>query len=298
MEKSAMSLTDGSPDLVHPKLPAWTTVRHSYSSYFRHFSDVLRASWLWLIAVAALTSVAAWQQWSWMATAIANHAYPQMPKPAEMILLSGLSTALALFAGVSIAVAWHRLLILDERPGPSGSNVTTKDLWRYVLVGLALCLIVSWPALALTFPALIALPPVGHGSPSATFILTIMLGSLFQVAGGVVVLRCLMLLPARAIGNTGLTFRQAWNRTRGNIWRLFWGVWLTIAPPLLIAQIAFLALYGLPAPGVTFGEDVVARIAIFTTVVSVYNLLILPIGIGFLSHAYQHFFPAPIRHAA
>ncbi|QDW39360.1 hypothetical protein FFI89_020720 [Bradyrhizobium sp. KBS0727] len=31
------------------------------------------------------------------------------------------------------------------------------------------------------------------------------------------------------------------------------------------------------------------------TVFSVYYLLIVPIGIGFLSHAYRHFFQAPLE---
>ncbi len=42
---------------------------------------------------------------------------------------------------VSIAVAWHRLVILNERPGCSGCNIATKDLWRYVAAAIALFLI-------------------------------------------------------------------------------------------------------------------------------------------------------------
>jgi hypothetical protein len=82
-----MSLAEGPPDLPYPKLPFWDTVSLSYSTYFNHFIDALRASWLWLIAVAALTAVTSWQQWSWMATAMTNlepGVAPQMSKPTEM----------------------------------------------------------------------------------------------------------------------------------------------------------------------------------------------------------------------
>src|SRR5258708_2408172 len=123
-----MSLAEGPPDLPYPKLPFWDTVSLAYSTYFRHFNDALRTSWLWLIAVAALTAFASWQQWSWMATAMANlkpGLPPQMPKPTEMVLLLNLANILMLLAGVSIAVAWHRLMILNEQPGVSGSNVAT-----------------------------------------------------------------------------------------------------------------------------------------------------------------------------
>jgi hypothetical protein len=290
-----MSLAD--EQLSYPKLPLWHTIRLSYSTYFRHFNDALRASWLWLIIVAALTALATQQQWSWTATAMANHAYPQMPKPTDVIVLSGVNV-LALFTGASIAVAWHRLMILDERPGISGSNVTTKDLWRYILVGLALCLMVWLPALPFMFPIFSAQLTAGHGPPPSTFILTIALCSLLQIAGGVVLLRLLMLLPARAIGNTGLTFRQAWDRTRGNFWRLFWGLWLTTLPPVLIVEVALVALVGTPRPGLALEPGFVTRMTIFSTVGSIYYLLIVPIGIGFLSHAYRHFFQAPIERAA
>ncbi len=50
------------------------------------------------------------------------------------------------FAGVSIAVAWHRRIILGEQPGFSGSNVATKSLWRYDGVGFAIGLIAFLPS--------------------------------------------------------------------------------------------------------------------------------------------------------
>jgi hypothetical protein len=41
-----MSLAEGPPDLPYPKLPFWDTVSLSYSTYFRHFVDAVRTSWL------------------------------------------------------------------------------------------------------------------------------------------------------------------------------------------------------------------------------------------------------------
>jgi len=67
-----MSLADSPPDPPYPKLPFWDTVSLSYSTYFSQFIDVLRASWLWLLVVAAFTGFASWQQWSWLARAMEN----------------------------------------------------------------------------------------------------------------------------------------------------------------------------------------------------------------------------------
>jgi hypothetical protein len=305
MGKREMSLAEGPPDPPYPKLPFRLTVSLAYSTYFRRFTEALRISWVWLVVAAALTAIASWQQWSWMAVAMANlkpGVSPQMPKPFEMAALLNLDNAFLLLAGVSIAVAWHRLMILNEQPRFSGINVATKDLWRYIVVAITLFLIFFLPVAAVAFPALyFLLPAPGPAAPPAGFFLLILLGFVVYAAGGAVVFRLTLLLPARAIGNTNLTFRQTWDRTRGNIWRLFWGIVATTTPPLVIAQIVFLLGFGLPRPGMFphpgmgSGDDLVAQMTIMSTISIIYYLLIVPIGIGFLSHAYRHFFQAPLQ---
>jgi hypothetical protein len=294
-----MSLADGPPDLPYPKLPFWDAVSLAYSTYFRHFVEALRASWLWMIVVAVFTGFASCQQWSWMATAMANlkpGLPPQMPRSFETALLLNLDNILLLLAGVSIAVAWHRLMILNEQPGFSGGNVATKNLWRYIVMALALFLIMFLPMAAVMFPTLYLLQPVPGPAPPppALFLLLPLLFALYAV-GTFVAFRLTLLLPAQAIGDTSLTFKQAWNRTRGNVWRLFWGIVVTTMPALLIAQIVFLVGVGPPRLGTAGSVDFVPQMTTMSTVFAVYYLLILPIGIGFLSHAYRHFFVAPLE---
>lgn len=294
-----MSLAEGPPDLPYPKLPFWDTVSLSYSTYFRHFIDALRASWLWLIVAAVVTGFASWQQWSWMATMMANlkpGLLPDLSRSSETALLLNLDNILLLLAGVSIAVAWHRLMILNEQPGFSGGNVATKNLWRYIVVALALLLVMFLPMAAVMLPTIYLLQPVpAPARPPSAFFLLLPLGFAAYAVGMAVAFRLTFLLPARAIGNTGLTFKQTWNRTRGNVWRLFWGIVVTTMPALLIAQIVFLVGVGAPRPSTIGSADFVAQMTALSTVFSVYYLLILPIGIGFLSHAYRHFFVAPLE---
>ena len=144
-------------------------------------------------------------------------------------LFSNLVNILLLFAGVSIAVAWHRLLILGERPGFSGANVATGNLWHYVGMGIVIFLISFLPALAIVFSMSALLAPANEGVPTPT---VIALALLLYAVGAVAALRLSLLLPARAIADRGLTFRQTWVRTRGNTWRLFWGIVVTTVPPL------------------------------------------------------------------
>jgi hypothetical protein len=60
-------------------------------------------------------------------------------------------------------------------------------------------------------------------------------------------------------------------------------------PPLFAAQIIFLAAVGIPGPNMFTGAFA-SRMAVGSTILVVYYLLIMPISIGFLSHAYRHFF--------
>jgi hypothetical protein len=59
---------------------------------------------------------------------------------------------------------------------------------------------------------------------------------------------------------------------------------------LLLVQIAFQTMIGTPTPDNFAGEEFVTQMTVTSTVTVIYYLLTLPIGIGFLSHAYRHFF--------
>ncbi len=289
-----------------PKLPLGDTIILSYSTYFQYFIDALRASWLWLAAVAAITGVASWRQWSWMGAVIAEvkpgmppQALNHVPQPLALAALAGLDDILLTLAGISIAVAWHRLLILGEHPGFSGSNIATRDLWRYIGVGLTIGLIVMLPIVVIVFPVfyfVFSFQSAAPGSPPAGLLLLIPLVFVLYILATAVMLRLILLLPARAAGDLDLTFRQTWNRTRGNTWRLFWGMVATTVPPIILADIAFMVI-GAGNVLTSAGGDFARRMTATSTIFIVYYLLMLPMGIGFLSHAYRHFIrpePGPV----
>jgi hypothetical protein len=272
------------------KLPLRNVIGLSYSTYFHHFTDVLRISWLWLVLIAPLIGIASWLQWSWLTGMIKGGLTAGLAlaaKPVEMVVLGNLASLVLIVAGVSIAVAWHRRLILDEQPGLSGSNVATGSFWRYVGVGLATLLIVAVPALAISVPIIF----LATGPSDATAFIPLLIPFLLYFAAVAVLLRLSVLLPARAVGNLGLTFKQAWLRTRGNTWRLFWGIVACTMPPLLAAQLLLALLVGFPGANMFAGEAIAGKMTAINVIFSIYYLLIVPIGIGFLSHSYRHFFP-------
>lgn len=292
-----MNLTEAPPHLPYPKLPFRDAVGLAYSTYFSHFIDALRASWLWLIVVGVFTGFANWRLWSWRGAFVAEvKPIPpfRMQQPTEMAVLLNLDNILMLFAGVSIAVAWHRLMILNEQPNVSGSNVVTKNLWRYVVAAIALFLIMLLPVIAVMLPIFYLLLPVpsGQNPTPAGLLPSYLLVLVVYAVGMAVALRLTLLLPAQAVGDTGLTIRQTWNRTSGNIWRLFWGIIACTVPPLLLMEIVSLIMIGTPNPARFADEDFATQMTVTSIIFVICYLLILPIGIGFLSHAYLHFFPS------
>jgi hypothetical protein len=271
---------------ANPKLPLWDTIRLSYSSYFHNFPDVLRISWLWLAVALPLAGITNWLQFSRFAGVMVTiNRGMAASKPVELIVLQGVAVLVYIFAGVSIAVAWHRRLILEEHPGLSGSNVVTKNVWRYAWMGLGIFLIVVVPTMVLSLPMFFLLSPVAAGG-APRFLMLIPVIFLFFLAAFAVSLRLSLLLPARAIGDVNLTFKETWKRTRGNTWRLFWGTAACAWLPMLAAQIVLIRFL----PGISSVEAFAIRAVVVGTILTVYHLLILPISIGFLSYSYLHFF--------
>jgi hypothetical protein len=281
-----MSAIVGAMEAPIPKLPLWPTIRLSYATYFQHFRDGLRISALWLPLVAALAAAAGWLQASWLQEMAANpQTQATLAQSMHMVVLgNGVSLAVTC-AAISIAVAWHRLLLLNETPGLSGSNIGTRSLWRYVGIGIVVGLIAALPVAAVLLPlSLLRLLPSAGMAPPAVIAVII----LAYVVGITLMLRLCLLLPARAAGDLNLTFKNAWRHTRGNVWRIFWGIVACALPPFVLLDLVFLAVISVPV-----GADIhLAQWAAGSAVGMCCWLLAWPIWVAFLSHTYRHLLSA------
>jgi hypothetical protein len=296
---SDMNTAIGPRGAANPKLPLWDTICLAYSTYVHFFSDVLRITWLWLVLCGLLSGIASIRQWSWMAELIAQRGLtPQtlttMSRPIDMVVLGTVSGLALLLAGLSIAVAWHRRIVLGEHPGVCGNNVATRSMWRYLLVGLAIALSLV-PPMLLQIGVLVSVGLASRGATPGSFapgpLLLLPFIFALYIAAVAVMLRLCPLLPARAVGDLDLSFKQTWRRTRGNTWRLFWGITACTLPLGLIAQIVMLSVVGFPGPNMFAGDAFVGRMAIISVIFAIYYLLFLPVMIGFMSISYRHFFP-------
>lgn len=281
-----------------PKLPLWEVIKLSYSTYFENFIDVLRIVWVWALLVIPVTAVASWLQVSWLGQMMTQmshvHLQPgeRLNLPAQPIALtvaSNASTLLLLFCGVGIAVAWHRRLILGEHPGISGSNIATRSFWSYILAGIIILSVSALPAFLVVVSTAYLLGFIGNAPSAKGFVLLPLLAVLYFVVAGAL-LRLSLLLPAHAVGDVGLKLKEAWRATRGNTWRLFWGLSACSGPPMVLMQVIFLVFIRIPTPMRFANPAFATEFAAFGTLSMSYYLLMLPITIGFLSHAYRHFF--------
>ncbi len=282
---------------ANPKLPLWNAICRSYSMWLHNFPDVLRVSWLWLIVIGLV----GWWQVSWLGGIVANARQgvpPQLPslKSRASLYVGGL---IWLLASTSITVGWYRRIILKERPRLSGSNLFTGSLWRYVGVGLLISVVVFIPLflaiLLLSFflsfvMALFSLAPALKAHPIPVGLVTVSLMITLCVTAIAVVLRLSLLLPARAVGDRERTLEETWRRTRGNIWRLFWGHLACALLPIIIVQFAIAIILGVSGTQLFGGSVLSTRSGITNVINLICYLLTIPISTNFMALAYLHFF--------
>ena len=120
--------------------PFWSSVREAYRSAFADPRTVLRASLVW-IAISMVLNV----------IVLALGAGAPMPASGAtasgtfwLRLLLGLLLPLVDYTGgIAFAVAWHRNVLLDERPGWSSAWRFKRREWRFLGYGLAVGLTVG-----------------------------------------------------------------------------------------------------------------------------------------------------------
>ncbi len=264
------------------KLPFWRTVGQAYVIWANNLAGVIRISWLWLLLMAPVLFA-----WSWFSipliaeTVQAAAAGEDVPRTSGFLQLAqAIDLLIRLPMLASIAVAWHRLVLLDEHV----ENRTYLRLDRVVVIYAGLFLLF---ALLATVPQYIIGPYAGSatGAGALSDLLTRFLALFVGVAGFYIAARLSIILPARALERTDITLARAWKETRRNGWRLIWGYFLCTVPVSVIAGAGswWLLAADESRPVTATGSVIVTYIAILGA----------PIAIGFLSLAYRHFLEEP-----
>lgn len=268
-------------ETAHPaRLPVWRTVRDAYALTLRHLGALLRIAWLWLLLTTAAIALLSWFLWPLQELALAADSTTRAHYAASIV---------SLVAGCSIAVAWHRLLLLDERTATPLYLRLDAVVSRYLLVALVMAVPFY---LAIEVITSAAFGQVAEGeTPAASLGNTLLVASVWLLPAAAVYLgvRLGPILPAIALARADVTLARVWRATRGHWWRLFAGLVLTGLLPVILVYLPFLIreiIYDFPEQA--SAADFV-RSNLETELCGLVGSMF---AVSFLSLAFRHFFGA------
>ena len=179
------------------KLPAFQTIKHALKAVFQFRNAGVRIGLPWVLVLAGMSVI--------------DRSFSVAPDPANgpanMILPSPMELVIAFLSLVifsSIAVNWHRYILLDEIPTPEKIFRLDRPVWNYVGRTLLIMLATLIPVLALSLAFVAALPNLGP-----------LLAVPFFVAG-VYIMRMSVALPAIALDRKDFGIMAALQVTQGN----------------------------------------------------------------------------------
>ncbi len=207
------------------RLEVWRTVAEAYALTFGNLGYLLRISWAWVVLMIPV-SLAFYASTFWLRSHnSATESY--FASSIEDVL----STILFLPFLASIAVAWHRRLLVNEVW--LGSVYLRFDGVVASYFGLSAMISILFPGPMIAFPSSVESKWQG---------LLLLVVALATGAGLFLGTRIWLALPARALGNSEITVRQAWRGSRGNVLRLIAGSFLCSL--LMFVLVVLAAMFG------------------------------------------------------
>lgn len=217
------------------QLKVLATVNHILQSTINNIGFAFHVSWPWMLALLPFNVG--------INLYIANEVLlgTVVTDPA-IILLSLLLVVLSTVAFASIAVSWHRYILLDEIPQGWARLRLDGIVFRYIGISLLITLlfVVGGGLIGGVLGFVIAI--VGQVVANTTMFsfLAIVLVTLFVWALPTV-FRIMITLPATALGRRDYSFSKAWNDSRGNFWQLLGVILLIVICFALVGLVAGLA---------------------------------------------------------
>ncbi|MEZ5818386.1 MAG: hypothetical protein R3D44_15005 [Hyphomicrobiaceae bacterium] len=264
------------PGAPRPKLPLWRTVGCAYRAVFSNLGVLLRIAWPWLLIMVPFQVAYYW--WAWPTMQCPDIDAPTPPTDITQSLTSSLWCLAMTLPWSGIAVGWHRFLLRGETSSafpPRRGHPFVPYVGVAVLFGFMTIL-----------PFLIAdLVPFSNSDEMPTALVVAM--GIFCVLL-LVISRLSVCLPAIAIEGPGRTLGEAWRATRGNTWRLMAGSLLAGMPVIAFAIIEVVVAQVTGRLSFTLAGAVLGPV----------NLLLIAVGVGFLSYSWRHFYDdGPTTHA-
>ena len=224
-----------------PKLPPMTALEFAIANTFRYFFFGLRLALLWLIVLLPFIGAA-------YVFGLRDGPPDFKALPPAAIASFAVLGVMAFLASVSIAVNWHRRLILDEKPKGLAWIRLNGVVWRYLFCFLFIVAVAGAVAAAILAVQTYAVPALEPKLATAAKPVGIGISVLLGLFGLFTWYRLSTLLPAIATGDKDYSFGVAWKTTRNNRARfLGFTFWLLFS----------LAIAGGIGAGAYFGQQAI-----------------------------------------
>jgi hypothetical protein len=247
------------------KIPVLQTIRHALNAVVQFRNAGIRIGLPWMLVLAGVRVI----EFFFFSNAVSTEGDPAQAmifRPADFIV-----AAFSMVVFSSIAVNWHRYILLDEVTASEKIFRLDRPVWNYAGRTLLIMVFALTPVLLLSAMLLSTFPNVG---PLLVFP--------FFMAG-IYIMRMSVALPAAALERKDFGIGAALQITRGNNLQ-FAGL---LSLNALIFFVTFLALAIVLSITGSFGT-IVGRIFAFALIVPV-NLFLSLFSVSLLSSLYGFF---------
>lgn len=222
------------------KLPVGAAFGHVLRSTLNNIGFAWHLSWPWLLVILPLNIIAS-------IYGLTESLTPQAASGGA-VAISVVIGLLSMFAFSSIAVSWHRYILLDEIPKGLARLRADNVVWRYFGNTLLIFLILFAGLVPVVLVAAIFLAVLGN--VGAIFAVPLYFaGVLFSLAA---FYRLSVKLPAIALERRDFAMRDAWATTEGNNWQLIGLALLFFISVIALALIVGTASWAIAQTGFSF----------------------------------------------
>lgn len=198
------------PDpIARRSLPPMSAVEFAIENTFRHFFFGLRLAILWAIILVPFLAAC------WF-VAFQNGMPDFKALPPQAIAVFAVTGAVALLATFSIAVNWHRRLVLGASPKRFGWVSLGGKVWRYLFAFLFILVVLAVYGGIGAGIMLKGVPALEPQMGPAAKPVGIALAVLFGLSALFTWFRLSTLLPAIAVADKTYTLKTAWRASRNN----------------------------------------------------------------------------------
>lgn len=224
-------------------LPIFGLLGHSFKSTLSNLGFAFHISWPWMLAILPFN--------------IAGNIYGVLNQPAapgevvaSVLIVSLAIGLLTMVAFASIAVSWHRYILLDEVPHGWDRLRLDATVWRYFGNTILMILILFAGGLAIGIPVGIVIAILSYFAKQYVLILAIPAYLAMGLAAISYSYRFGIKLPGIALNRQDYTFRNALSDSAGNFWR-FAGLGILVGLVLL----ALALVVGVPTYFITLSQN-------------------------------------------